>query len=100
MADGDGFEIARRALGSSVQRIDRSVYDLDADEVGRFDVIYLGTLLFICATRSRALERLRDVCDGTMIVVDGIDLRLSLRSPGTPLARLDARAGLGGGTRT
>jgi hypothetical protein len=39
----------------------------------------------------RALERLREVCDGTMIVVDGIDLPLSLLLPGRPVARLDAR---------
>ena len=38
-AEGRGFEIARRALGSSVQRLERSVYDVDEDEVGRFDLI-------------------------------------------------------------
>jgi tRNA (mo5U34)-methyltransferase len=91
MAGGDGFEIARAALGSRVQRLDQSVYDLDEQEVGRFDVIYLGSLLVHLRDPVRALERVRAVCDGTLIVVDGIDLPLSLRSPRLPLARLDGR---------
>src|SRR3954463_6468258 len=44
-AGGQGFEIARRALGSTVERRDLSVYELDEAEVGRFDVVYLGSLL-------------------------------------------------------
>src|SRR4051812_7791282 len=42
---GLGFEIAREALGSSVRREERSVYDLDPDAVGTFDFVYLGSLL-------------------------------------------------------
>lgn len=91
MASGDGFQIAREALGSSVERLDRSVYDLDAQDVGRFDVVYLGSLLVHLRDPVRALERVRAVCDGTLIVVDGIDLPTSLRSPRLPLARLDGR---------
>jgi hypothetical protein len=39
----------------------------------------------------RALERVRAVCDGTLIVVDGTDLPLSLLFPRLPIARLDGR---------
>jgi tRNA (mo5U34)-methyltransferase len=91
MAAGDGFEIAREALGSRVRRHDRSVYDLDPAELGRFDVIYLGSLLVHLRDPVRALERVRAVCDGTLIVVDGIDLPLTLRSPRLPAARFDGR---------
>jgi tRNA (mo5U34)-methyltransferase len=91
MAQGDGFEIARDALGSTVTRLDLSVYDLDEREVGRFDLAYLGSLLVHLRDPVRALERIRGALDGTLIVVDGIDLPLSLRSPGLPLARLDGR---------
>src|SRR5207244_226152 len=42
---GTGFEIARDALGSSVERLDLSVYDLDPSTVGTFDFVYLGSLL-------------------------------------------------------
>jgi tRNA (mo5U34)-methyltransferase len=88
---GRGFEIAHRELGSSVRRIERSVYDLDASEVGQFDLVYLGSLLIHLRDPVRALDRLRRVCAGTMIVVDGIDLLLSLGMPGLPVATLDGR---------
>ncbi len=88
---GSGFEVAKRALGSSVRRLDMSVYDLDEREVGRFDLVYLGSLLIHLRDPVRALERVRDVCDGTLIVVDGIDLPLSFLFPRHPVARLDGR---------
>ena len=90
-AGGLGFELARRELGSSVQRLERSVYDVNESDMGRFDLIYLGSLLVHLRDPVRALERLRSVCDGTMIVVDGIDLPLSLLLPKVPVATLDAR---------
>jgi tRNA (mo5U34)-methyltransferase len=85
---GSGFEIAHRELGSSVVRLDRSVYDVDEGELGRFDLIYLGSLLIHLQDPVRALNRLRSVCDGTIVVVDGIDLLLSLLLPGRPAATL------------
>jgi hypothetical protein len=91
MTEGDGFELARSALGSSVTRHERSVYDLEEHDLGRFDLVYLGSLLVHLRDPVRALERIRAVCDGTLVVVDGIDLPLSLRSPRLPLARLDGR---------
>jgi tRNA (mo5U34)-methyltransferase len=90
-AGGEGFEIARAALDSNVQRLDRSVYELDERDVGRFDVVYVGSLLVHLRDPVRALERVRAVCDGTLVLVDGIDLPLSLRSPRQPLARFDGR---------
>jgi tRNA (mo5U34)-methyltransferase len=91
MAGGDGFEVARAALSSDVRRLDLSVYDLDEQNVGRFDLVYVGSLLVHLRDPVRALDRVRAVCDGTLIVVDGIDLPLSLRCPKLPVARLDGR---------
>src|SRR3712207_740178 len=88
-AAGRGFEIARRALGSSVERLERSVYDLDPGDVGRFDVVFVGSLLVHLRDPVRALERVRAVCDGTLVAVDGIDLLLSLLLPRRPVATLD-----------
>ena len=61
------------------------------DDVGRFDLVYVGSLLVHLRDPVRALERVRSVCDGTLIVVDGIDLPLSLAHPRDPVARLDGR---------
>ncbi len=91
MAGGKGFEIAREALGSRVKRVDRSVYDLDERDLGRFDLVYLGSLLLHLRDPVGALQRIRAVCSGTLVVVDGIDLPLSLTKPRLPVAYLDGR---------
>jgi len=91
MAGGEGFEIARAALGSSVKRLDLSIYDVDERDIGRFDLVYLGSLLVHLRDPVRALERVRTVCAGMLLVVDGVDLPLSLRHPLVPVARLDGR---------
>jgi tRNA (mo5U34)-methyltransferase len=86
---GEGFEIARDALGSSVERRELSVYDLDPDDVGMFDFVYVGSLLLHLRDPVRALERVRSVCNGTMLLVDAIDLGLTVLHPRRPVASLD-----------
>jgi tRNA (mo5U34)-methyltransferase len=86
---GEGFEIARQALGSSVERREMSVYELDPDDVGMFDFVYVGSLLLHLRDPVRALERVRSVCSGTMLLVDAIDLGLTLLHPRRPVADLD-----------
>jgi tRNA (mo5U34)-methyltransferase len=88
-AKGRGFEIAREALGSSVTRHAMSVYDLDPAEVGTFDFVYVGSLLLHLRDPVRALERVRGVCTGSMLLVDAIDLPLSVLFPHRPTAMLD-----------
>lgn len=88
---GEGFEIAKRELASSVQRIERSVYEVQRDDVGEFDLIFVGSLLIHLQNPVRALEALRTVCRGTLIVMDGIDLLLSLVFPRRPVATLHAQ---------
>jgi tRNA (mo5U34)-methyltransferase len=90
MAHGEGFEIARAALSSGVRRVQRSVYDLDRRELGRFDLAYVGSLLVHLRDPVGALERVRAVA-AEVVVVDGVDLVQTLRHPRTPLARLDGR---------
>lgn len=86
---GRGFEIAHEMLGSSVERIEMSVYDLDPEAVGQFDFVYLGSLLIHLRDPVRALERLRSVCRGALLVVDNVSLDLSFRHPWGPVASLD-----------
>ncbi len=88
-AGGRGFDIAKRELGSSVERLERSVYELDPDDVGSFDLVYLGSLLIHLRDPIRALERVRSVCRGTLIVVDGIDPLLSAALPRLAVATID-----------
>lgn len=86
---GTGFEIAREALGSSVERVEMNVYDLDPSTVGEFDFVYVGSLLMHLRDPVRALERVRSVCRGSLLVVDNIDLGLTLLHRRRPVAALD-----------
>jgi tRNA (mo5U34)-methyltransferase len=86
---GKGFEIAREVLGSSVERREMSVYDLDPGDIGLFDFVYVGSLLIHLRDPVRALERVRSVCSGTLLLVDNIDISLTLRSRRRPVAALE-----------
>ncbi|HET6908281.1 MAG TPA: methyltransferase domain-containing protein [Mycobacteriales bacterium] len=71
---GRGFALAHEALGSSVQRLVRSVYDLDPTEVGTFDFVHAGDLLVHLRDPLRALQSIRSVTKGALLLSDGIDL--------------------------
>jgi tRNA (mo5U34)-methyltransferase len=88
---GAGFQLARDALGSQVERRAVSVYDLDPSEIGSFDFVYLGSLLIHLRDPVAALTRVRGVCGGELLLVDNYEPFLSLLAPRTPLARLDGR---------
>jgi tRNA (mo5U34)-methyltransferase len=90
--EGEGFECARDLLGSAVEHRDLSVYDLDPADVGRFDLVYVGSLLLHLRDPVRALEATRSVCDGTLICVDAIDLAKTWRHPNRPVATLEGAA--------
>jgi tRNA (mo5U34)-methyltransferase len=82
------FEIARHALGSRVERLECSVYELDPSKHGRFGVVFCGTLLVHLRDPIRALERMREVCAGELVVVECVDAFLGLAGRWTPSARL------------
>jgi tRNA (mo5U34)-methyltransferase len=86
---GRGFRVAHDALGSRVTRRPLSVYDLDADDVGTFDIVVCGTLLLHLRDPLRALEAVRGVCRGQFLSTEQIDLRLSALHPRTPIAELN-----------
>jgi tRNA (mo5U34)-methyltransferase len=88
---GHGFQIARDALGSSVQFRELSVYDLDPAVMGDFDFVYLGSLLLHLRDPVRALERVRSVCRGRLLLVENIDLALSLLHSRAPVAMFEGR---------
>ena len=83
------FALAAELLGSRVALRDLSVYDLDPADVGEFDVIVMGYVLQMLRDPLRALEAVRRVCSGHLLLLDTISLPLELLP--SPLARLDAR---------
>ena len=73
---GEGFEVAKAALGSSVERHELSIYDLEPEKVGTFDFVYVGSLLLHLRDPVRGLEAVRSVCTGQLLAVDAIDVGL------------------------
>ena len=88
---GTGFELAREALRSRVERLELSVYDVEEAVTGRFDFIFLGSLLLHLRDPVLALQRLRAVCDGRLLVLDVFDPAMTARHPRRPVATLDGR---------
>lgn len=83
---GPGFAEIKAALGSSAVRLNRSVYDLDPAEDGSFDVALCGAILLHLRDPVLALERIRGVCDGVLIVVESLDATLEMIAPRYPSA--------------
>lgn len=87
--EGVGFRLAKEALGSSVQHRTMSVYDLDREMMGEFDVVMCGSLMLHLRDPMRALARIRSVCSGVFLSAEEIDLTLTALRPRHPALRLD-----------
>jgi len=83
---GPGFVEAAALVGSAARRVNCSVYDLDPDVVGRFDVVFCGALLLHLAQPVKALEVMRSVCAGELILVEHLDPYLELMAHHVPSA--------------
>ncbi len=82
------FRLAHEALGSSVEWVAGSVYDLSPEVHGRFDFVFLGSLLIHLRDPVRALSAVRTVLRGELLVNDAVSLPLTLLRPRSPAARL------------
>jgi tRNA (mo5U34)-methyltransferase len=78
LAQGGGFAIAAQALGSRVERVVLSVYDATPERIGRFDLVFCGSLLIHLRDPMLALERLAGVCQGQLVLVEEYSRRLDL----------------------
>ena len=85
---GLGFEIAKRALDSSVERVEVSIYDLSPENLGSFDVVCCGSLLLHLRDPVRGLEGIRSVCGGYFLSSETVRLDLGLIHRGRPVAEL------------
>ena len=73
---GRGFALAHEVLGSKVQRVEGTIYDLDPAVHGEFDLVFISDLLVHLRCPQRALECAASVCRGEMVVADVFDPRL------------------------
>lgn len=82
---GDGFRLAREILGSSVERIECSVYDAKPEDFGTFDVVFCGSVIMHLRDQMLALERIAELCDGLFISAEEYDRAAGLMP--LPMAR-------------
>ena len=61
------FALAKSTLGSSVERVELSVYDLSPD-LGMFDFVFCGDLLLHLKDPITAVENTRSVCSGSAVI--------------------------------
>ena len=73
---GGGFELARQALGSKVERIVGNVYDLDPAEIGTFDLVHFSDVSQHLQRPLDAYRRIRAVTAGSAMIVDAFDPEL------------------------
>ena len=87
---GHGFDVAARALGSSVRKREISVYDLSPATVGTFDVVVCGSLMLHLRDPLRALEAIRGVCEGMFMSCEQIDVALTAWHRRLPLTNMSS----------
>jgi tRNA (mo5U34)-methyltransferase len=77
-ARGATFRVAADLLGSKATWRNLSVYDVSETRTGRFDLVFVGYTLNLLRDPIGALEAIRSVCDGAVIVLDEVSVLLSL----------------------
>ena len=65
------FALVQEVSGSRVERVVRSVYELDSD-LGQFDLVFCGDLLIHLKDPITAMQRMKSVCRGSTIIVNPI----------------------------
>ncbi len=68
----DPIMLAKRALGSKIDKVEMTVYDISPDTVGMFDLVFCGSVLLHLTDPIRALWRLRDVTREQVLVATTI----------------------------
>jgi tRNA (mo5U34)-methyltransferase len=75
---GQGFAIAHEILGSSVERVNCSIYHALPEDLGTFDMVFCGSVLIHLRDQMLALERIANLCTGTFITAEEYDKRANL----------------------
>lgn len=85
---GGGFQIAKEVLGSSVERLEVSAYDLSPERLGKFDFVVCGSLMLHLRDPIRALEAIGSVCEEHFLSAETISVGLTMLRRRKPTARL------------
>jgi tRNA (mo5U34)-methyltransferase len=83
-----GFAIAHEALGSEVERVNVSVYELPSASLGKFDFVFMGALMIHLRDPVKALSAIRQVTAGLFLSTDSISVPATLTHPLSAAASL------------
>ena len=87
--DVAGFNKLKAALNSQVKYVQGSVYALDPEVLGKFEIILFFGVLYHLRYPLLAIDRIRTVCNGTVYTETHIaSNRLLLRKPFYPIGRI------------
>jgi len=87
-ARGEGFALAREALGSSVERVGMTIYEATPEGLGgAFDLVFCASVLIHLRDPMLALERMAALCRGRLILAEEYSRRLRF----VPLAAAEFR---------
>lgn len=75
---GEGFKIAKEALGSSVERIGCSIYDAKPEDLGTFDLVFCASVIIHLRDQFLAFERIGALCRNLFISAEAYNAPLSL----------------------
>jgi tRNA (mo5U34)-methyltransferase len=81
------FALAHDLLQSKVQWRDLSAYDVSPAELGEFDFVFMGSLLFHLRDPIQALMAVRSVVKGELLSYEPISPMLTMLHPRLPAAR-------------
>jgi tRNA (mo5U34)-methyltransferase len=83
-----GFELLHEIFDSKVKWRAGNIYDVNPAELGTFDVVIIGSLLVHLRDPVRALDAVRSVVDGHLLVADFIDTAVNIQSLRRPIFKL------------
>lgn len=83
-----GFQLLHRLLESKVKWHPGNVYDVDRGDLGTFDLVVIGSLLVHLRDPVRALDAVRRVVRGQLLVADYVHTPLALWPSRRPLFEL------------
>lgn len=85
-SEESGFGLVRELLGSNVKHLHGSIYTLDPNVLGRFDLVLCLGVLYHLRYPLLALDNLYSICRDRIIVESQICDRWYLKTDGTPAA--------------
>jgi tRNA (mo5U34)-methyltransferase len=83
-----GFHLLHEVLGSKVQWQGINVYDLSAEELGTFDVVVVASLLLHLRDPVQALDKVRPLVRGHLVLAEHIHTPLTVPPRRRPLFEL------------